>query len=196
LTRRQADALIEVVQSTDLGPAAGVDLLVVTASAAAATRGEDPGRELLVGRWPGQDEELEVEERDEHVSDLWPELSETRAHGRALTGLEPRNIIGVVPANRVRANSLAHLRRWLGLTDDARNASLMVLSACRMWRFELTGEHVSKTAAASWALERDPSLVGAEQALRARTTSHPVTIAPHHVERVLLRVLRELEERT
>jgi Domain of unknown function (DUF4111) len=72
----------------------------------------------------------------------------------------------------------------------------MVLISCRMWRFEVTGEHVSKTAAARWALERDPSLIAAQQALRARTTSHPVTIAPGEVERVLLRVLRDLEDPT
>jgi hypothetical protein len=169
-----------------------VDLLVVTARAAAAASVEDPGRELLVGRWPGHDEVLEVEGHDQHVSDLWPELSEARAHGRALIGLEPRDTIGEVPADRVRANSLGHLRRWLGLTDDAKNAVFMVLTACRMWRFEATAEHVSKAAAALWALEQDPSLIGVEQALRARVTSFPVTIAPGDFEIALLRVLRDL----
>jgi hypothetical protein len=192
LTQQQADGLIKAVESTDVGPAAGVDLLVVTRRAAAAVSDEDPGRELSVGRWPG-DEQVEIEGPEEHVSDTWPEFSEARANGRSLLGREPRGVIGDVPAERVRANSLGHLRRWLGLTDDAPNAVFMVITACRMWRYGLTGEHVSKTAAARWALEQDPSLTGVRSAFSARTTSHPGTIAPSEVEEVLLRVLRDLE---
>jgi hypothetical protein len=193
LTPHQADALIKVAESADLGPAAGVELLGVTVQAAAAASEEAPGRELLVGRWPGPDEELEIEGPDEHVSDLWPEFSEARANGRSLVGPAPREIIGEVAAERVRVNGLGHLRRWLELTDDDANAGLMVLTACRMWRFELTGEHVSKTAAGRWALGIDPSLKGIQSALSARTTAHPVTMAPIEIERVLLRVLRDLE---
>jgi len=193
LTRDQADALITVVQSTALGPAAGIDLLVLTRQAAAARSAQDPARELLVGRWPGPDDEMEIEGPDEHVSDNWPELSEARANGRSLIGAEPQEVIGNVPPGRVRANSLGHLRRWLGLTDDTRNAVFMVVTACRMWRFELTGDHVSKTAAALWALEHDPTLNGVQSALSALTTSQAVTIAPAEVEAVLLRVLRDLE---
>jgi predicted nucleotidyltransferase len=193
LTPHQADALVTVVESAALGPAAGVDLLVVTSQAAAAASDEDPARELWVGRWPGPDAELEIEGPDQHVSDNWPEFSESRANGRSLLGPEPCEVLGEVPPERVRANALGHLRRWLGLTDDARNAVLMVIIACRMWRFELTGEHVSKAAAARWALQQDPSLTGVQSALLARTTSHPVTIAPSEVERVLLRVLRDFE---
>jgi hypothetical protein len=193
LTPHETDALIKAVQTAELGPAAGVDLLVVTRQAAAAAPEEDPGRELWVGRWPGSDEELQIEGPDDHVSDNWPEFSEARANGRSLAGAEPREVIGAVPAERVRANSLGHLRRWLGLTDDSPHAVLMVMTACRMWRFELTGQHVSKTAAARWALERDPSLTGVQGALVARTTSSAEAIAPRRVEDVLLRVLKELE---
>jgi predicted nucleotidyltransferase len=193
LTADRADALVDAVATADLGPAAGIDLLVVTRRAAAAVPNSDPGRELAVGRRPGPGEELEVEGPDEHVSDNWPELSEARANGRSLRGPAPREVIGEVPPHRVRANGVGHLRRWLGLTDDAAHAVLMVTTACRMWRFELTGEHVSKTAAARWALELDPTLTGVRAALEARTTSRPVPIAPADVEQVLLRVLHVLE---
>jgi hypothetical protein len=196
LSPHQAEALIEVVESAALGPAAGIDLLVVTRQTAAVASVEDPGRELWIGRWPGADEALEIEGRDEHVPDNWPELSESRANGRSLLGPEPRKLIGEVPAEPVRANSRDHLRRWLGLTDDARNAVFMVITACRMWSFELTGEHVSKTAAAQWALRRDPSLAGVRSALVARTTSRVVTIPPVEVEAVLLRVLSDVERGT
>lgn len=193
LTSSEADALVGAVRAADLGPAGGVDLLVVTRRTA-ETAADCPGRELLVGRWPGSGEGLEVEGHDDHVPDLWPELSEARANGRSLLGPEPRDVIGEVPPDRVRANGIGWLRTWLERIDDDKNAVLMVLTACRMWRFELTGEHMSKTDAARWALERDPSLIGVELALSARTTSDAPRIAPREVERVLLRVLRDLEE--
>jgi predicted nucleotidyltransferase len=193
LTRQESGGLIKLVESFDVNPAGGVDLLVVTDQAAAVLDDDDPARELLVGRWPGPDEELEISGPHEHVSDLWPELSEARANGRCLLGPEPPEIIGPVPAERVRANGLGHLRRWLGLTDDDANAVHMVLTACRMWRFELTGDHVSKTLAGEWALTLDPSLAGVEAALAMRTTAQPRTIAPSEIEKVLRRVLRDVE---
>jgi predicted nucleotidyltransferase len=192
LTSGQSDALVSAVVEADLGPADGVDLIVITHRTAAAP-GERPGRELLVGRW-GVDSKAEIERRREDVSDLWPELSEARLNGRSLLGARPRDVLGEVPVARVRANSIGWLRAWLGLTDDAENAVHMVLTACRMWRFELTGQHLSKTAAARWALERDPSLSGVELALTARVTSQPQRIAPHEIETVLLRVLSDLEQ--
>ncbi len=193
LTSSEADALVGAVRAADLGPAGGVDLLVVTRRTA-ETPADYPGRELLVGRWPGSGEELEVEGHDDHVPDLWPELSEARANGRSLLGPEPRDVIGEVPHDRVRANAIGWLRTWLERIDDDKNAVHMVLTACRMWRFELTGEHTSMTDAARWALERDPSLIGVELALSARTRSDAPRIAAREVERVLLRVLRDLEE--
>jgi predicted nucleotidyltransferase len=195
LTHDQADGLIRVVESAALGPAAGIDLLVVTRHAAAVTSARDPARELMVGRWSGSDE-MEIARAEEHVSDNWPELSEARANGRSLIGPSPPEVIGRVPADRVRVNSLGHLRQWLGLTDDARNAIFMVVTACRMWRFQWRGDHVSKTAASSWALEHDPSLTGVRSALSALATSQAVKIAPSEVESVLLRVLRDLEGET
>ena len=193
LTSEEADALIETVRAADLGPAGGVDLLVVTRRTA-ETPADYAGLELLVGRWPGSGEALEVEGPNDHVEDLWPELSEARANGRSLVGPEPREVIGEVPIDRVRANGVGWLRTWLERIDDDKNAVHMMMTACRMWRFGLTGEHTSKTDAARWALERDPSLVGVEVALSARSTSEAPRIAPREVETVLLRVLRDVEE--
>lgn len=193
LTSGESDALVEVVRAADPGPAGGVDLLVVTRRAAQAPA-ENPGRELLVGRSSGPIEDLEVEGRDDHVPDLWPELSEARANGRSFLGPEPPRVIAEVPLDRVRANGRGWLRTWLDRTDDAKNAVHMVLTACRTWNLESTGKHASKTGAARWALEQDPSLIGVGLALRARTSSATPPIAPLEVERVLLRVLRELEE--
>ena len=191
LTSAQADALVEAVRAADLGPAAGIDLLVVTRQVAAAPA-DAPARELAVGYRPGAGD-WDVDGRDDHVSDVWPELSEARAHGRSLVGPEPRDVLGEVPRDRVRDNGTAWLRSWLGLTDDEENAVYMVLTACRMWRFAVTGEHTSKSAAARWALEQDPPQRGVELALAARTTSAAPRITPQQVEEVLLRALRDHE---
>ncbi len=193
LADKQIDALIAAVREADMGPAGGVDLLVVTRESAAAPA-DHPSRELLVGRYPGPSNELEVEHRDDRVPDVWPEMSEARANGYALLGAAPREVLGEVPVGCVRANGLAWLRTWLELTDDDANAPHMVLTACRMWRFAVEGEHSSKSAAARWALERDPSLIAIEEALSVRTTASTAHITPDEVERVLVRVLRDVEE--
>jgi hypothetical protein len=192
LAPSEARALIDAVRTADLGPAGGVDLLVVTRRTALAPA-DHPGRELMVGCWPGSGGRLEVEGHDDHVPDVWPELSEARARGRSLLGPEPRDVLAEVPVGLVLANGTAWLTTWLDRIDDDRNAVLMVLTACRVWRFGLTGEHTSKTAAALWALDRDPSLIAVELALSVRTTAEERPIPPGDVESVLLRVLGDLE---
>jgi len=78
------------------------------------------------------------------------------------------------------------------LTDDADHAELMVLSACRIWRFAVEGVHCSKAAAARWALEREPALDVVEDALRQRTVDPAVPIASEGIGRILAHVRREL----
>jgi hypothetical protein len=60
----------------------------------------------------------------------------------------------------------AQLARWQSLTEDAPYAALMVLTACRIWRFGEERIHCSKSAAGLWALARDPSLHAVRDALR------------------------------
>jgi hypothetical protein len=95
LASSDADALIRAVRAAHLGPAGGVDLLVVTRRTAESP-GSYPSRELAVGRWPGHGEELEIEGPEDHVPDLWPELSGSaewlrqdhdvaRAHGHRMS---------------------------------------------------------------------------------------------------------------
>jgi hypothetical protein len=177
------------VRDADIGPAGGVDLLVVTRESAAAPAA---CRELQVGRYPGPSEELEVARREEQVPDLWPELSMARADGQALAGAGPREVIGEVPFDAVRANGLHWLRVWLDLADDDENAVHMVLTACRIWRFAMEGKHCSKSAAARWALEQNPSLVAISQALSQRKGADTATIEPEDVRTVLMTVLHSI----
>jgi predicted nucleotidyltransferase len=193
LVEREVQALVAVVREADLGPAGGIDLIVVTRECAAAPA-ERPCQELHVGRYPGAST-LEVERSDEYVFDLWPELSMARTDGRALYGPEPREVIGEVPFDAVRDRGLHWLTVWLRLTDDDDNASHMVLTACRIWRFTAEGRHCSKSSAARWALERDPSLVAVKQALAQRTGSAANTsFRPSDVRRVLETVLEHVQK--
>jgi hypothetical protein len=94
----------------------------------------------------------------------------------------------------VRGNGTGWLKTWLERIDDSENATHMVLTACRIWAFGLTGEHKSKSEAARWALGRDPSLRGVELALVARTSSQALAVTPEDVARVLIRVLDDLDD--
>jgi hypothetical protein len=88
----------------------------------------------------------------------------------------------------VRAGD-AQLARWESLTDDAPYAELMVLTACRIWRFSEERTHCSKTGTGLWALARDPSLQAVRDALRLRTGDQ-AQVAPADIGR-LLRIVRE-----
>ncbi|HEY3530301.1 MAG TPA: aminoglycoside adenylyltransferase domain-containing protein [Nocardioides sp.] len=146
----------------------------------------------MSGRYPGLSPDLEIDEREDHVPDLWPELSMARADGRALRGKEPREVIGEVPKGLVRDRGRHWLTVWLRLTDDDANAVLMVLTACRIWRFATEGVHCGKSAAGRWALERDPSLVAVEQALSERLGAPHTPFDRDEIRRVLVTVLEKV----
>ena len=74
-----------------------------------------------------------------------------RADGRSLVGPQPAAVVGAMPDEWVVAYGDEALERWQH-TDDAEHAALMVLTACRIWRFAVEGVHCSKTEAARWAL--------------------------------------------
>jgi predicted nucleotidyltransferase len=160
LTDAQSAALERGVVVSDAGNADGIDLQVVTTEVAVAPTLQ-PEVELHVGRYGG---EIEVARRVADP-DLLAELSMARA-GRALRGAEPSEVIAPVPSEWVVDRGRHWLTTWRSLTDDTANAAFMVLTACRMWRFAVEGVHSSKTEAAAWALDRDPSLMVVRQARR------------------------------
>src|SRR5689334_15971719 len=165
LADAQAAAVARLVRRADVGGAAGVDLDVVTAEAA-ATPDRAPALELHVGRYDRPSVEIEVERRVAGAPDLLAELSMARAHGRALVGAAPREAIAPVPVDWIVERGRYWLKTWLLRTDDARHAAFMVLTACRIWRFAVEGVHCPKTQAARWALDRDASLLAIRQALQ------------------------------
>lgn len=124
--------------------------------------------------------------------DLVAEFSIARAHGRSIVGHAPEAVIGPVPDDWLIETGDRQLAAWQDLTDDADHAELMVLTACRIWRFATERVHCSKTAAGRWALERDPSLGAVEEALRQRTRDPGATIAEQGIARLLALVRWEL----
>ncbi|GAA0465420.1 aminoglycoside nucleotidyltransferase ANT9 [Paractinoplanes deccanensis] len=193
LTDAELDELERLIRDTDLrGEASGVDLDVVTAETAAAPSAQPP-LELHAGRSGGL---FEVERRAAAAPDLLAELSMARAGGRALHGAPPAEVIGPVPDRWVVDRGRQWLRTWLTLTDDDAHAAFMVLTACRIWRFAVEGDHLSKAEAGAWALRRRPSLIAIGAALRRLDQGErgPVApIAPARVAAVLETVLRETE---
>jgi nucleotidyltransferase-like protein/aminoglycoside adenylyltransferase-like protein len=181
LDRAQIDALIDGLTAARSAAPARVDLRVVTAGVA-ATPPRAPPMELYVALDPMA--EPDIVSHHPGQPDLVVELSLCRERGRALRGAAPSELIGEVPDRWVLCVGDAQLARWQALTDDARHAMLMVLTACRTWRFAVTGSHCSKSAAGAWALTRDPSLQAVRAALRQRA-GDPAHIEPADIGRLL-----------
>jgi predicted nucleotidyltransferase len=165
-----------------------VDLRVVTrATAAAPTRA--PVMEAAFTLRPGKAPDVETRIAE---PDLVAEFSIARAHGRSIVGDAPEAVIGPVPDDWLLEIGDRQLAAWEALTDDADHAELMVLTACRIWRFSAERVHCSKAAAGRWALERDPTLGAIEEALRQRTRDPAATIGEEGIARLLAVVRQEL----
>jgi Domain of unknown function (DUF4111)/Nucleotidyltransferase domain len=158
-----------------------LDLRVITA-ATAATPTPMPPMELYMRCEPSSAPEIVA--RQPREPDLVIELSVCRLHGRALHGPAPPEILGPVSESWVLLVGDAQLARWQALTHDARHAVLMVLTACRIWRFAEERVHCSKSAAGHWAVARDPSLDAVRGALRTRA-GEPAAIEPAEIGRLL-----------
>jgi hypothetical protein len=185
-------AALETVLLARQARAAGIDLRVVTRAVAAAPT-ESPAMELYVGLH--HDQEPEVLRRVDGERDLVAELSMVRADGRSLVGPEPTAVVTAIPDEWVVAYGDEVLERWQQLTDDAEHAALMVLTACRIWRFAVEGVHCSKKEAARWALLQEPALPAVEAALGQRTDDATAQIVPADIAALLARVRGELARR-
>jgi hypothetical protein len=180
LSDSELDSLTSAVAAERARAPAPVDLRFVTRSIAAAPP-ETPPLELYIRLKAARPPALELRRRE---PDLIVELSICRQHGRALSGEAPRELIGSVRPEWVLRAGDAQLARWQWLTEDAPYAALMVLTACRVWRFGEEQIHCSKSAAGRWALGRDRSLHAVRDALRRRN-GEPVAIEPAEIARLL-----------
>lgn len=189
LSDKQLAVLRDAVDRVRGDAPARVDLRVVIRAAAASPARPTPLEAGFVLR-PGK--ELEMEARIVEEPDLLVELSVARAHGRSIFGRPPDSVIGPVPGQWLVEIGDRQLAEWQSLTDDASHAELMVLTACRIWRFATEGLHFSKTVAGRWALGRDRSLSAVDEALRQRTVDPAVAIGEEGIAHLLALVRQEL----
>ena len=188
LSDEQLTALRDTVDQLAGDAPRRVDLRVVT-RATAGSPTPAPTMEAAFTLRPGKAPEVETRIAE---PDLVAELSIARAHGRSIVGHAPEAVIGPVPDDWLIETGDRQLAAWEPLTDDAAHAELMVLTACRIWRFGTERIHCSKTAAGRWALERDPSLGAVEEALRQRTSDPAAAIGEEGIARLLALVRQEL----
>jgi hypothetical protein len=179
----QVAALTEAFSRQQPQAPGPVDLRLVTRQVAAAPTPAPP-LEAYLRLTPSSGVRLE-ERRHPAERDLAVELSVCRTHGRSLLGASPAELIGEVPAEWVVAAGDAQLADWQAIGDDPPYAELTVLTACRVWRFAEEGRHCSKTAAAEWALRRDPTLRVVADALRRRHRDPTGRIDPAQVQQLL-----------
>ncbi|NES29633.1 DUF4111 domain-containing protein [Micromonospora terminaliae] len=190
LSDPQIDAMVCRVGRTPLGTAAGIDLHVVTADVASVPT-RTPPLELHVGRYERSSIGVEVERGVIAAPDLPTELSMARADGHALRGTRPHDVIAPVPTAWINERGRHWLATWRSRIGDAEHGALMVLTACRIWRFALEGVHCAKGQAARWALDRDPSLSAVRQALHQYESDPAAPIDGDGIAHVLDSVLRE-----
>jgi predicted nucleotidyltransferase len=192
LTDAQVAALTEALAAQRQWAPGPVDLRLVTRQVAASPTPAPP-LEAYLRLTPTSGVRVE-ERRHPGERDLAVELSVCRAHGRSLLGATPAELLGEVPHRWVVAAGDAQLAAWQAIGDDPPYAELTVLTACRVWRFAEEGRHVSKAAAAQWALERDPTLGVVGDALRRRLGDPEARIDPAQVVRLLAEVRARLAE--
>jgi hypothetical protein len=185
-------ALVEAMASRRAEAPGSADLRLVTRQVAASPT-PAPLLEAYLRLTPGSGVRVE-ERRHPGERDLAVELSVCRAHGRSLLGAAPAELLGEVPDRWVVAAGDAQLAAWQAIGDDPPYAELTVLTACRVWRFAEERRHSSKTAAAEWALGRDPTLGVVSEALRRRHGDPAARIDPAQVARLLAVVRARLAE--
>jgi predicted nucleotidyltransferase len=192
LTDAQLAALTEALAGHGPRAPGPVDLRLVTRQVAASPT-PTPPLEAYLRLTPSSGVRVE-ERRHPGERDLAVELSVCRAHGRSLLGAAPAELIGEIPDRWVVAAGDAQLAAWQAIGDDPPYAELTVLTACRVWRFTEEARHVSKAAAAEWALGRDPTLGVVGDALRRRHGDPAARIDPAQVARLLAVVRARLAE--
>jgi hypothetical protein len=185
-------ALTEAMASRRAEAPGPVDLRLVSRQVAASPTLAPP-LEAYLRLTPTSGVRVE-ERRHPGERDLAVELSVCRARGRSLLGAAPAELLGEVPDRWVVAAGDAQLADWQAIGDDPPYAELTVLTACRVWRFAEEGRHVSKAAAAEWALGRDPTLGVVGDALRRRHGDPAARIDSAQVARLLAVVRARVAE--
>jgi Domain of unknown function (DUF4111) len=158
MTAGQQAAAAEALSEERLpGPAAGLELSVVTLAAARHPVAR-PAFELHLTTGPG---DRKVVDGHGHGGDpdLVLHFAVCRAAGRLLgPGRLADQVLAPVPGELVRAQLASELHWAIGLRSGAEPypGEYAVLNACRAWRYTVDGTLVSKIDGGEWALSRVP----------------------------------------
>jgi predicted nucleotidyltransferase len=177
---------LEAVFASTSARTTDIDFRAVTESVAAtpSASGWAPTLALEVEVRPASDRPVRPRQGPVDEPDLVIELAQVRETSRALVGPAAPDVIGPVPDELVLAVADGHLARWQRVPFNSAVAELMVFTACRAWRFAVTGEHASKVDAATWAIEHCPDLTVVEEALALRRGDEGI-ISPDSVGQLL-----------
>lgn len=163
--RQTVDRLLDISGArARRGPARPVELTIVAAPDVRPW-GYPPSRELQYGEWLRDELEAGAIPATTTDPDLATLLTMVLAHGRALHGPEPAELIDPVPPGDLRRAIVEGVPGLLADLD--RDEANVLLTLARIWLTLATGEIRAKDAAADWALARLPEANGAALA-RAR----------------------------
>jgi Domain of unknown function (DUF4111)/Nucleotidyltransferase domain len=190
LTGREQKSLRRTLDGVAAGAPCRFDLEIVTADMASQPT-RRPRVELYYG-FHGATLEIVI---GDIQPDLVVEFSTIRQEGEALFGPPAALLIAEPPPEWIDARGEELLDRWSRLTDDAVHAELMVLTACRIWRWADERRHTSKEEAGGWVLARNPTLTAVAAALIQRQRDPNETISAAAIADVLAAARGALEHR-
>ena len=188
LRGEQRQRLVDAVSPASIPlEGGGFDLHVVTLDTA-RTGGWAPVREMWVAAHPGWEFHVEGRAVDQ---DMCLTFEMCRRHGRALYGLDAKEVFAPADRAGLLAASKREIEKWLSYESIVMWDSA-VLSACRAWWLLEEEELGSKTSAGRWALSK--SIPVAERAVAHRAGGHVATPEQPDVRELLLRVHALLED--
>jgi hypothetical protein len=134
--------------------------------AAVATPARRPRFAVNLNAGPRMPFHVSYDPADEPAHWFLLDLAILRAHGRALTGPPPAELVGPIP-RRWQLEAVRDSLAWHQANEPALQQS--VLNACRGWRYAEEDVWSSKDDAGTWAMARsgDPATVATALAIRA-----------------------------
>ena len=117
-------------------------------------------RQLQFGEWLREDIKGGIFEPPMLDHDLTLLLTQVRQRSIALRGPEAHDFFDEVPVADVQRSLLETLSQWTAEPDWKGDEVNIVLTLVRIWYTAMTGNIVSKDAAADWALQRLPDALG------------------------------------
>lgn len=171
-------------------PAAGLELVVVTAQAAKAP---SPTFELAVSSGREWHDEIEFDGED---WSLLMDMTICFEHGIPLSGPPPLEVFSPASTDQLKralTGGLQWHRRWILDTFHDPGGQNSVLNACRAWRWLATDELTSKVAGGEWAIEQGGPVELIQTAIELKRGRPAVPLDHNTIDTFLLGILEKFE---